>query len=69
MLLIFLVASVLNRLLISSVSSAQAEHERREGLFRFAHLSARTESEGMAFSEASKVKEASLKLHFDLISF
>ncbi len=51
----FVVSSVLNRFLISPVSRAAAEHERREGDFRFRHLAARTEAEGIGFSKAEKV--------------
>ncbi len=51
----FLASSVLNRFLISPVSRAAAEHERREGDFRFRHLAARTEAEGIGFSKSEKV--------------
>ncbi len=51
---IFLLSSAINKLLISPVSSAAAERERREGDFRARHLALWAEAEAVAFSDAKK---------------
>ena len=51
---LFLVSSVINKLLLSPVSSAAAAKEAREGDFRSAHAQLKAESEAVAFVQGAK---------------
>jgi len=55
----FLVGSMLNVLLLTPVTRASTQMEKKEGDFRFRHAEARSEAESLAFSDAGRVRRIS----------
>eukprot|EP00095_Tigriopus_kingsejongensis_P004960 maker-scaffold96_size378025-snap-gene-0.23 protein:Tk04960 transcript:maker-scaffold96_size378025-snap-gene-0.23-mRNA-1 annotation:"abc subfamily abcd" len=56
MFVFFLVSTLLNKVLMSPVVRLTVEQERREGDFRFQHVSIRTHAESLAFHQSARVE-------------
>ena len=65
MFIFFLLGSAVNLLLLSPVTNAAAEMERREGVFRFRHVQTRLSSEPVAFSGAAQLERSRLDRDLD----
>ena len=64
---LFVVSTIINKLLMSPIVNLTVEQERREGDFRFKHVAVRTNAESLAFhdtarAEAMKANEKLVKL-------
>ncbi|TRY73148.1 hypothetical protein TCAL_00965 [Tigriopus californicus] len=56
MFLFFLVSTLINKVLMSPVVRLTVEQERREGDFRFKHVTVRTHAESLAFHKSARVE-------------